>query len=482
MKKKLIGIIICMTLVITSLSVSAFIVESEIIQISKLTDGNLIDGTVERLQIIDQCIAPDNGGGTADLPAACPYEAPEEPFFILDGLPLGTTMELDPIFNDFESIVRTPGGLLGGEILDFDATLELDVTGTGSLTGFNRHLSVPVLLVVHTGPRTPGDPVQTFASEIFQLHGEIYGDPDFCTIRITAGSDYGLPSPGQFILTELPSGNYNIDSFFDITYQIEFEGCPGSIIEGYMGTTTGTTRLQQGTEVTNTPPNTPSKPSGPTSGIVGVSYFYTTSAIDPDGDDIRYGWDWDGDGIVDEYSNLMNSGNVDSRSHSWSSTGTYNVKVKAKDEHNALSGFSSPLAVTITSGVNQPPNKPSTPSGPTSGKTGTQYGYSSNTIDSDGDDVFYMFDWGDGTNSGWLGPYISGDTVNAFKTWTAQGSYSVKVKAMDSNLEEGPWSDPLAISMPKNKAINPFLPFLERLIERFPILEQILQPIYDKLA
>jgi len=48
--------------------------------------------------------------------------------------------------------------------------------------------------------------------------------------------------------------------------------------------------------------------------------------------------------------------------------------------------------------------------------------------------------------------------------------------------EENPWSDPLAISMPKNKAINPFLLFLERLIERFPILEQILQPIYDKLA
>ena len=47
---------------------------------------------------------------------------------------------------------------------------------------------------------------------------------------------------------------------------------------------------------------------------------------------------------------------------------------------------------------------------------------------------------------------------------------------------ESDWSDPLAISMPKNKAINPFLLFLERLIERFPILEQILQPVYDKLT
>ncbi|MCK5030578.1 MAG: hypothetical protein KAR64_03855 [Thermoplasmatales archaeon] len=48
--------------------------------------------------------------------------------------------------------------------------------------------------------------------------------------------------------------------------------------------------------------------------------------------------------------------------------------------------------------------------------------------------------------------------------------------------EESPWSDPLPITMPKNKAINPFLLILERLMERFPILEQILQPIYDKLA
>jgi uncharacterized repeat protein (TIGR01451 family) len=40
----------------------------------------------------------------------------------------------------------------------------------------------------------------------------------------------------------------------------------------------------------------------------------------------------------------------------------------------------------------------------------------------------------------------------------------------------------VSLATPKNKAINPFLPFLERLIERFPILEQILQPIYDKLV
>ncbi|MCP4589345.1 MAG: hypothetical protein GY842_01240, partial [bacterium] len=35
-------------------------------------------------------------------------------------------------------------------------------------------------------------------------------------------------------------------SFFDITYQIEFEGCPGSVLDGYMGTTTATIRMQTG--------------------------------------------------------------------------------------------------------------------------------------------------------------------------------------------------------------------------------------------
>ena len=52
------------------------------------------------------------------------------------------------------------------------------------------------------------------------------------------------------------------------------------------------------------------------------------------------------------------------------------------------------------------------------------------------------------------------------------------VKAKDVMGEESDWAT-LKVTMPKNKAINPFLLFLERLMERFPIMEQILQPIYD---
>jgi hypothetical protein len=34
------------------------------------------------------------------------------------------------------------------------------------------------------------------------------------------------------------------------------------------------------------------------------------------------------------------------------------------------------------------------------------------------DEIYYLFDWGDGTDIGWLGPYDSVDTVTASHTWT----------------------------------------------------------------
>ena len=339
MRNKKIGIIICMMLLITNLSVSASIEE-------ELTQSDyLIDEIEEILLIIDPCIVPDNGGGTADLPADCPYESSEDPFYIINGLPPDTTIELDPIFDDFYNIVRTPGGPLGGEILEFDATLGLVVTGTGDLTGFNRYLSVPVSFEINTAPRTPGDPVQSFISEIFQLEGELFGDPDFCMFRIYAGSDYGLPSPGQFILSKMLSGNFNIDSFFDITYQIEFEGCPASPLQDYIGTTVNTTRLQQGIEFLNDPPSSPTI-DGQINGENGKAYPYTFTSIDPDGDDVSYFIRW-GDGEETDWTTFQASGPPGYiESHSWDTQGTYIIQAKAKDIYGAESDWGT-LTVTM---------------------------------------------------------------------------------------------------------------------------------------
>jgi len=100
------------------------------------------------------------------------------------------------------------------------------------------------------------------------------------------------------------------------------------------------------------------------------------------------------------------------------------------------------------------PNKPNTPDGPLSGVNGVEYYYTTSTIDPQEDKMFYFFSWGDGTNSGWIGPYESGETVEASHIWSKAGNYQIKVKAKDIKSHESIWSDPMAVSMPRNKIIN----------------------------
>jgi hypothetical protein len=79
------------------------------------------------------------------------------------------------------------------------------------------------------------------------MQGDIIGDPDFSTLQIVAGTDFGLPSPGHTTLTRLgpPASDFQVDSFFDITYQIDFTGAPGSVLQNRSGVTTATIRMQQ---------------------------------------------------------------------------------------------------------------------------------------------------------------------------------------------------------------------------------------------
>ncbi len=97
---------------------------------------------------------------------------------------------------------------------------------------------------------------------------------------------------------------------------------------------------------------------------------------------------------------------------------------------------------------NNPPEKPSRPSGETSGEIGVQYLYTTSTTDPDGDQLFYMWDWGEGNLSNWIGPTASGSTASASYTWAQKGNYNIRVKAKDIYGAESDWSDPLAISMP----------------------------------
>jgi len=96
----------------------------------------------------------------------------------------------------------------------------------------------------------------------------------------------------------------------------------------------------------NNPPNTPSTPSGLTSGYVYTTYSYSTSTIDPDGDNVRYELSW-GDG-TSTTTGFYASDTAASASHSWTRPGTYQVKVQAQDVYEAWSSWSNALTVSIS--------------------------------------------------------------------------------------------------------------------------------------
>jgi hypothetical protein len=135
-------------------------------------------------------------------------------------------------------------------------------------------------------------------------------------------------------------------------------------------------------------------------------------------------------------------------------------------------------AIEVKNISNNPPDKPKTPSGLISGKIEIEYNYSTNTIDIDSDKIFYLFDWGDGSDSGWIGPYKNGDICQGSHVWSKKRNYDIKVKAKDIYGKESSWSDPLPIIMPYSSK-KPMLSFLELLFQRspnaFPILRQLLE-------
>lgn len=89
---------------------------------------------------------------------------------------------------------------------------------------------------------------------------------------------------------------------------------------------------------------------------------------------------------------------------------------------------------------NAPPEQPGAPTGPDVGVIGIQYTFTGTTTDPEDEQVYYRFDWGDGSISDWLGPYNSGAAANGIHVWQNAGEYEVKVQAKDINDGVSQWS------------------------------------------
>ncbi|PNX53096.1 MAG: hypothetical protein BV458_06185 [Thermoplasmata archaeon M9B2D] len=128
---------------------------------------------------------------------------------------------------------------------------------------------------------------------------------------------------------------------------------------------------------------------------------------------------------------------------------------------------------------NTPPEIPQQPSGQTSGKVGAIYLYSTVTTDVDGDSVFYLWDWDDGNFSDWIGPFSSDETATAQHSWSVKGTYSIRVKAKDVYGKETDWSEPLAVTMPRNTFSRVL--FFERLERLFPNIFLLFFGIFNRI-
>ena len=135
----------------------------------------------------------------------------------------------------------------------------------------------------------------------------------------------------------------------------------------------------------------------------------------------------------------------------------------------SLSGYRVQTLVTMQ---DTPPATPSI-QGQTKGKPGVAYSYTVVAQDPEADEVLYFVDWGDTTNSSWVGPYSSDENVTLSHTFTKKGTYTIKVKARDVYYAESDWGT-LQVKMPMSISFYPFLQFLERLPHIFPILRYLL--------
>src|SRR5262245_631426 len=196
----------------------------------------------------------------AQYPPSCPrgFTSHDGVRLIVDGLPPGSGIYGRLKFLGFDITSEAPGGPLGGEVTGADARVVFELKGTGVFAGYTRTIVLPAAMIFHTGPQVPAASVQSFAVDVFQCFAQMTLDPEFNLLRITAGTNFGLPSPGRAHLVRDETGDFLVDSFWDLRYRVDFVGNPGGIFAGMSGSTTSMHRQRAGmhwSEPCNLPDN-----------------------------------------------------------------------------------------------------------------------------------------------------------------------------------------------------------------------------------
>ena len=157
--------------------------------------------------------------------------------------------------------------------------------------------------------------------------------------------------------------------------------------------------------------------ANPTSGVAPLAVsFNASSSSDSDGTIVNYVWDFK-DG---------STGSGQTINHTFSSIGSYSVKLTVTDDKGATG--STTKTITVTETLNQSPTASFTAT-PTSGVAPLAVSFNaSSSSDSDGSITSYAWDFKDGSTG-------SGQTIN--HTFSSIGSYSVKLTVTDDKGATG---------------------------------------------
>lgn len=236
--------------------------------------------------------------------------------------------------------------------------------------------------------------------------------------------------------TNIRTGYYCVPDVYIIP------GEPGNIINvsvvNYSGNNGYTTFILQSngwvrkniTISGNLPPDvrneTPFGVGGDYTGVL-LTYYININKklIDPEGDQIKYYFDWD-DG-TGTWTEPVPSNKSAYATHSWSYPGNYSIRVRAMDEHGAELGWkdtpyyrcSHPLNITI---LNRPPvaNFTYTPSSPITRDTIT---FTDTSSDPDTAIGSWFWDFGDGNTS---------TEQNPKHQFPVKGTYNITLTVTDS--------------------------------------------------
>ena len=221
----------------------------------------------------------------------------------------------------------------------------------------------------------------------------------------------------------------------------------------------------------NRAPFEPDSPDGPNDALERTEQTFSAYTTDFEDHNIYYKFDW-GDDTISSWYGPYKSGETAELAHTWNEPGTFQVRVKAKDEYDRESIWSDPHNLNIIDNL-----APSAPEmeGSKIGKTGQYYDLTMSSSDFEGQDVFYYIDWGDGAIEYWFGPKNSSQKVTYSHKFKDTGSITIITKAKDT-MDEVSVESALNILIIKNRSQSrtSFLQALNRLIDFFPVFKQLL--------